>query len=78
LGGLFGPILALVGTVGLLYALTRQLPAIVEVTRGEGDRHSAITLASQAEARASWVRFVGDLRAAMLELEAHKGSALRS
>jgi hypothetical protein len=35
LGGLLGPLVALGGAVGLLYALTRQLPAIKSVTRSD-------------------------------------------
>jgi hypothetical protein len=72
LGGLFGPVLALAGAVGLIYALTRQLPAIKDVQRSDGERGKAIILASQREARASWVRFGADLRGTMLELRARK------
>jgi hypothetical protein len=72
LGGLFGPALALVGGIGLIYALTRQLPAIKEVQRSGGERGKAIVLAPQAEARASWARYSGDLRGAMLELGSRK------
>lgn len=72
LGGLFGPVLALAGVVGLLYALTRQLPAIKDVQRSDGGRSKAIVLAPQAEARASWARYGGDLRGAMLELRSRR------
>jgi len=70
LGGLLGPVLALAGAIALLYALTRQLPAIKDVTRADGRRQKAIVLAPQAEARASWARYRGDLHAAMLEVRA--------
>ena len=72
LGGLLGPVLALAGAVGLIYLLTGQLPAIKEVTRHDGSRGKAILLAPQAEARASWARYGGDLRGAMLDLKAQK------
>jgi hypothetical protein len=72
LGGLFGPVLALSGAVGLIYALTRQLPAVKDVQRSDGGRGKAIILAPQAEARASWMRFVADLRGTMLELRSRK------
>ena len=72
LGGLLGPVLALAGAVGLIYLLTGQLPAVKEVTRNNGSRGKAIVLASQAEARASWVRYGGELRGAMLDLQARK------
>jgi hypothetical protein len=72
LGGLFGPIAALAGAVGLVYALTKQLPAIKEVRRSDGGRGKAVVLASQREARASWVRFGADLRGTMLELRARR------
>jgi hypothetical protein len=70
LGGLFGPLLALVGAVGLVYLLTRQLPALKEVTRNDGTRHKTIALTSPLEARATWARYGGELRGAMLELRA--------
>jgi hypothetical protein len=73
LGGLLGPLLALAGATGLLFLLTRQLPAIKEVTRTHGDRQKALVLASLPEARASWARYWGDLHAAMLELGARHG-----
>ena len=73
LGGLLGPLLALAGSTGLLFLLTRQLPAIKEVTRPQGDRQKALVLASLPEARASWARYWGDLHAALLELGAHHG-----
>lgn len=74
IGGLLGPLLALAGSAGLLFLLTRQLPAIKEVTRAPGDRQKALILASLPEARASWARYWGDLHAALLELRAHRGS----
>ena len=74
LGGLLGPLLALAGAVGLIYALTRQLPAIKAIQRNDGERGKAIVLAPQAEARASWVRFSGELRGAMLDLKARRQS----
>jgi hypothetical protein len=72
LGGLLAPALAMVGSVAFVYGLTRQLPAIKEVERADGTRGKAIVLTSQAEARASWVRFGADLRGTMLELRARK------
>ena len=72
LGGLFGPVVALAGAVGLIYALTQQLPAIKDVQRSDGERGKALVLAPQAEARASWARYSGDLRGAMLELRSRK------
>ena len=72
LGGLLGPILALAGAVGLVYLLTGRLPAVKEVTRTDGSRGKAVTLASQAEARASWARYSGEFRGAMLDLKARK------
>ena len=72
LGGLFGPVVALAGAVGLIYALTQQLPAIKDVQRSDGERGKAVVLAPQAEARASWARYGGDLRGAMLELRSRK------
>lgn len=74
LGGLLGPALALAGAVGLIYALTRQLPAIKEIQRTDGERGTALVLAPQAEARASWIRFGADLRGTMLELRSRKGT----
>ena len=71
-GGLLGPLVALGGAVGLLYALTRQLPAIKPVTRSDGQQGTAIVLASPTEARASWARYGGELRGAMLELKARR------
>jgi hypothetical protein len=71
-GGLIGPLVALGGAVGLLYALTRQLPAIKPVTRSDGQQGTAIVLASPTEARASWVRYGGELRGAMLEVKARR------
>ena len=72
LGGLLGPLLALGGAVGLLYALTRRLPAIKPVTRSDGRQGTAIVLASPTEARASWARYGGELRGAMLEVKARR------
>jgi hypothetical protein len=72
LGGIFGPLLALGGAVGLVYALTKQLPAIKDVQRSDGQRGKAIVLAPQAEARASWIRFGADLRGTMLELRSRQ------
>ena len=74
LGGLFGPVIALGGAVGLLYLLTRQLPAIKPVTRSNGQQGKAIVLASPTQARASWARYGGELRGAMLELKARRQS----
>jgi hypothetical protein len=70
LGGLLGPILALAAAVGVIYLTTRQLPALREVTRNDGNRHRAIALAAPLEARASWARYAGDLRGAILEIKA--------
>ena len=72
LGGLLGPALALGGAVGLLYLLTRQLLAVKDVTRSDGQQGKAIALASPTEARASWARYGGALRGAMLELRARR------
>ena len=72
LGGLLGPLLALAGAIGLVYVLTQKLPAIKDVQRSDGERGKAIVLAPQAEARASWARYGGDLRGAMLELRARR------
>jgi hypothetical protein len=69
-GGLLGPILALAAAVGVIYVATKQLPALKEVNRNDGTRHRAIVLAAPLEARASWARYGGDLRAAMLEIKA--------
>jgi hypothetical protein len=72
LGGLLGPVLAMGGAVGLLYLLTQQLPAIKPVTRSDGQQGKAIVLASPTEARATWARYGGELRGAMLELKARR------
>ena len=72
LARLLGPVVALGGAVGLLYALTRQLPAIKSVTRSDGQQGKAIVLASPTEARASWARYSGELRGAMLEVKARR------
>jgi hypothetical protein len=70
LGGALGPLLGLGFAVGVIYAATKQLPAYREVKQADGTRHGALTLAPPLEARASWARYVGDLRGAMLELRA--------
>jgi hypothetical protein len=70
LGGLLGPVLALAGAIGLVYVLTRRLPAIKEVVGCSGGRQKAVVLASQAEAMASWARFRGALRGAILDMRA--------
>lgn len=75
IGGLVAPVLALAGAVGLLYLLTRKLPAIAEVTRASGEREKTIVLASQTQARASWARHGGDLRGALLEAKARRRAA---
>ena len=75
LGGAFGPLLALALSAGLVYVATGQLPAVREVQRRDGSRHGAIALASPLEARASWARYSGDLRAALLEHRASTRTA---
>ncbi|MBN1641159.1 MAG: hypothetical protein JXA09_07980 [Anaerolineae bacterium] len=70
LGGAIGPLLALGLATGVIYAATGQLPAAREVQQSDGTRHGAIVLATPLEARASWARYGGDLRGAMLELRA--------
>jgi len=70
LGGLLGPLVALAGAVGVVYAATGKLPAFRDVTKDDGSHHRAITLTPPLEARASWVRYGGDLRGAMLEVKA--------
>jgi hypothetical protein len=70
LGGLFGPLLALAAAIGLTYVATQKLPAVKEVTKNDGTRHRALSLAPPLEARASWARTAGDLRSAVLELRA--------
>ena len=70
LGGLLGPVLALGAAVGIVYLATKQLPALKEVTRNDGTRHRAIALTAPLEARASWARYGGELRGAMLDLKA--------
>lgn len=70
LGGLFGPLLALGLAVGVVYLSTGQLPAFRDVRGTDGVRRGAITLAPPLEARASWARYGGELRGAMLELRA--------
>jgi hypothetical protein len=74
LGGLLGPLLALAGAVGLIYVLTGQLPALKEVIKKDGTQHKAITLTSPLEARATWARYGGELRGAILELRARAQS----
>ena len=70
LGGLFGPLLALGGMVGLVYLLTKQLPALKEVTKSDDVMQKAIVLAPPLEARATWARVGGELRGLLLELKA--------
>jgi hypothetical protein len=70
LGGLFGPILALAATVGVVYVATGQLPALREVRGSDGTRYRAISLTSPLEARASWARYGGELHGAILEMKA--------
>jgi hypothetical protein len=70
LGGAFGPLLALGFAVGAIYVVTGQLPAFREIQQSDGARQGAIALASPLEARASWARYTGELRGAMLELRA--------
>ena len=70
LGGLLGPLLALGGMVGFIYLLTKQLPALKEVTRSDGVTHKAIVLAPPLEARATWARVGGELRGLLLDLRA--------
>jgi hypothetical protein len=72
LGGLFGPLLALGLSVGVIYLTTGQLPAFKDVRSPAGGRRGAITLAPALEARASWARYSGELRGAMLELRARR------
>jgi hypothetical protein len=67
-GGFFGPPMA----VGLVYLATGQLPAFKDVRGADGVRRGAITLTQPLEARASWARYVGELRGAMLELRARR------
>ncbi len=75
LGGLFGPLLALGLAMGVIYLSTGQLPAFKDVRSPEGVRLGAITLAPALEARASWVRYGGELRGAMLELRAQRAGS---
>jgi hypothetical protein len=72
LGGLFGPLLALGLSVGIIYLTTGHLPAFKDVRSPEGVRRGAITLAPALEARASWARYAGELRGAVLELRARR------
>jgi hypothetical protein len=75
LGGLLGPVIAVCGAVALLYVLTQRLPAIKPVTRSDGQQSSALVLGTPTEARASWARYAGELRGAMLELKARRQSS---
>jgi hypothetical protein len=75
LGGLFGPLLALGLSVGVIYLATGQLPAFKDVRSPEGIRRGAITLTPALEARASWARYSGELRGAMLELRARRAGS---
>lgn len=70
LGGLFGPLLALAGAIGLLYLVTHKLPAIKEVSRADSTTHRTIALAQPLEARASWAKYGGEFRSMMLEFKA--------
>ncbi len=70
LGGLLGPVLALAGSIGLVYLVTRKLPALKKVTTPDDETQRAVVLASPLEARASWARHSGDLRGMMLEIKA--------
>ena len=74
LGGLLGPLLALAASVAVVHLATKKLPALKEVSRNDGTRHRAIVLAEPLEARASWARYGGELRAALLETRAGKSS----
>jgi hypothetical protein len=77
LGGVFAPILALAGVIGLLYLVTRRLPALREVAEGDGVQRKAIVLDAPLEARASWARYAGELRGALLEIKARAQSRLK-
>ena len=70
LGGLFGPLLALTGSMGLLYLVTKKLPAVKKVSKNDGTIQRAIVLAPSLEARASWSKYGGELRSMMLEFKA--------
>ena len=74
LGGLLGPVLALVASVAMVYVATKKLPALKQVARNDGTQHRAIALADPLEARASWARYGGELRAALLEMRAEKSA----
>jgi hypothetical protein len=74
LGGLIGSLLALAGSIGLLYLVTKQLPAIKQVSKNDGMTQRAIVLAPSLEARASWSRYGGELRSTMLEFKARAQS----
>ena len=76
LGGAVGPLLALALATGVIYVTTGQLPARREVQQSDGSRHGALALASPLEARASWTRYSGDLRAAVLEHRASTRTAV--
>lgn len=71
-GGLLGPVLALAGAIGLIYWATHKLPALQEIVGGDGSRKRALTLADPLEARATWARYGGELRGAMLALKARR------
>jgi hypothetical protein len=75
LGGLLGPWLALAGVIGLVYLVTRQLPALQEVTGNDGTRHKAIMLDAPLEARATWARYLGELRGRILQIRARTRAA---
>jgi hypothetical protein len=74
LGGLFGPLLALVASVAVIYFATKKLPALKQVAKNDGTHHRAIVLGDPLEARASWARYGGELRAALLEMQAEKSA----
>ena len=77
IGGLLGPLLVLAGAMGLLFALTRKLPAIREVVRSNGQRERAVVLAPRAEALATWSSYGGELQGAWLRLRAARNSRPR-
>ena len=78
LGGLLGPILALAAAIGLIYIATAKLPAFKQVTKSDGNQYRAIALTEPLEARASWARYGGELRGAMLEFKARMQSGAGS
>jgi hypothetical protein len=77
LGGLLGPLLALFGSMGLLYLVTKKLPAVKQVSKNDGSIQRAIVLAPSLEARASWSRYGGELRSMLLELKARAQAKAR-